>query len=198
MIMELSLLNTNLYTIEHLTTSDEEDIQQFTINNKNGQGLLAYLRESAIKEELRETARTYLVRNKQDNMIVGYFTLKAGYIAVKRDLTSFDAVSGIELACFAVNDAYREAHDCKEQLGKYIFYHFVLPMVKDISNSLGACFLYIFALNQKKLMEYYKTLGFARVSKKEERYIHKHSRPAFDKGCIFMAQRINSVAEQTK
>lgn len=193
--MTLQSLNTKIYNIQHLTQRDKPDISKFIICNPKGKGLERYLKAFALDEEKESNARTYLIRDNATNEIAAYFSLKTGLVTYKTSLISFDNRTGIELANFAVNDAYREYADVVPQLGRYVFSTFVLPLVSEISKYVGAQYLYIFALPEEKLMSHYATMGFARVSDaKYEQFIHSHIRPTYDKGCIFMFQKIRQLS----
>ncbi len=59
-----------------------------------------------------------------------------------------------------------------------------------MKSMLGIKALYIYALPEDKLIEHYKKLGFQRLSKKEEQFVHSHVKPKYDDGCIFMYQML--------
>ena len=191
-MMNLSKLNTRLYSISHLSDADREDLASFTINRKEGYGLEYYLKRSALSEEHANEARTYIIRDNDTNELVAYFTLKAGLVTQKVGFISFNNSPGIEIANFAVNDAYRDAHDDEilPQIGKYVFSEFIYPIVKELSEYVGIAYLYIFALPEDRLIEHYSSMGFERMSSDLERFLHRHVRPRYDKGCIFMYQKI--------
>ena len=152
-----------------------------------------YLKYQALNDEKSGIARTYLVKTIDNKEIVAYFTLRTGLITISRGfLKGFDATTGIELANFAVNDAFRETNECVPSLGTYVFNQFILPLVKEISNYVGASMLYIFSLPEDKLMSHYETMGFAKPSVRIEKYIYRHVKPAYDKSCRFMARTINN------
>ncbi len=188
--MILDKLSTELYSVHHLTKEDEPNLGSFRIDNPRGKGLELYLKEMAVEEEKSNNARTYLVRDTVSQEIVAYFTLKTGLITKKTSLFYFNNITAIELANFAVNDAYRQANDVIPQVGKYVFINFIYPLAKEISSLVGAQCLYIFALPQNKLMSHYSSMGFERFPQRLEKFLHKHIRPLYDKGCIFMYQKI--------
>ena len=41
-----------------------------------------------------------------------------------------------------------------------------------------------------RLISHYETMGFERLPKYEETFVHFHIKPKYDKDCIFMSQRI--------
>ena len=185
-----------LFYCEHILDNiqNPEMIKTFQVNQKTGQGLEYYLKKSAIIEENMHIARTYLVKDKDTHEIVAYFSLKAGMIAANERKSffrsEFDSVPGIELANFAVNGLYKEAHEEYEGIGKIIFLDFILPIVKKAAKYIGIKYIYIFALPYDHLINYYKTLEFTRLSFLEELFMHRRIRPRYDRRCIFMAQKI--------
>ena len=40
------------------------------------------------------------------------------------------------------------------------------------------------------LIKHYKTFGFHRLSKEEEKFVHSHVKPKYDDGCVFMYQLV--------
>ncbi|MBO5609859.1 MAG: hypothetical protein J5929_05790 [Eubacterium sp.] len=199
----LEVVNTNsYYEISHISVDDLEDISNFTVKRdyktgrKRGYGLVLYLQKAALFEEEFNLARTYIIRDKETNMIAGYFSLKTGLVTEKTSLTTFDNITGIEIANLAVNETYKEAVDKNnkldiQHLGKYFFSQFIYPLIREISKYVGVKYIYCFALPEKSLIRHYTTMGFQRVTKRSlEKYIHRHIRPEYDRNCIFMYQEL--------
>lgn len=191
------LPETKLFYCQHILEADNlyNLLETFTVNIETGKGLENYIKYSAVEDEKNGRARTYLVRDKVTHEVVGYFSLKAGMISFNERLFSvfgrtFDSVSGIELANFAVNSSYKEAHMEFEGLGMILFNYFILPIVDDVSVVIGARYLYIFALPYSKLINNYKNLNFSRLPFVDEFFIHRRMKPRYDKNCIFMCQVI--------
>lgn len=195
--MKNSILENELFYCEHITDSQQiqNEIKLFTVKENTGYGLVRYLQNHALSDERNGEMRTYLVRDKRSNDIVGYFSLKAGMVSINERRRffhkEFDCVSGIELANFAVNNSYKESHKEYEGLGTVIFYYFVMPIVKNVSEQIGVSMLFIFSLPYKKLMAFYKTLHFERLSVFDEHYVHKRIKPRYDRDCVFMYQPIS-------
>lgn len=191
------VLQNELFYCEHLTDSDEvrQLIDGFTVTDSRGKGLVQYLQKYALKEELAGQMRTYLVRDVVTNELVGYFSLKAGMASAneRRFLfrKKFDTVSGIELANFAVNNTYKKTHEKYNRIGAAMFYYFIIPIIKKIAERVGARILYVFALPHSNLIEYYRTLGFERLSFFDEQRVHRRMKPNYDRYCIFMYQLID-------
>ncbi|MBO5373740.1 MAG: hypothetical protein J6A75_13625 [Lachnospiraceae bacterium] len=186
-MINLSDLNDEFFEIVHLTKN--EDLSDFSA--EKGYGLEVYLKKYALLDEEIKMSRTYLIKDIRTKQIVAYFTLRSGLITVSRGLLKgFDAYTGIELANFAVNDNYRKVNNMVAHLGSYVFYQFILPLTLEIAEYVGASYLYIFSLPKDKLMAHYETMGFVHTSEKMRRFVYSHIKPAYDKGCVFMWQKL--------
>lgn len=186
------------FIVRHILEEDVQLISSFTVKRKEGKGLERYLKKYALNEE-KEGSRTYLVIDNETKELAGYFTLRTGLITIKRPFPfgifgTFDTKTGVEMTNFAVNDAYKDKHKAELKgirLGEYFFYKFVHPLVKEVSNIVGCEYLYIFALPEDTLISYYTdVLKFGRLDKNLEKFVHRHVRPGYDAGCIFMAQKL--------
>lgn len=190
------MLRNNAFFCEHLGASvnDERDIQNFSVKDSRGEGLLNYIKNFAFEDEARKRMRTYLVRANASSEIVGYFSLKAGLISFNEgnpnEIANFDTLPGIELANFAVNNEYLKKNPDAKGLGLLIFNDFILPIVEDVSNRIGAEVLYIFALPFEGLIKQYGRYGFRRLDPKHEAELHKRLKPRYDSECIFMYQTL--------
>lgn len=183
----LKELSNQVFDIIHLTK--DVDLSSFSV--QKGYGLELYLKEYALRDEVNHDARTYLIVTTDTKELASYFTLRTGLITVSRGfLKGFDAYTGIELANFAVNSSYKEAHDMIPKLGSYIFSEFILPLIKYIGLYIGAAYLYIYALPEDRLMKHYKTMGFRYMSRQESKFIYRHVKPVYDQSCVFMYQKI--------
>lgn len=151
-----------------------------------------YLKRYAVSDEMAHEARTYLVKDNVTDEIVGYFSLKTGMVASKKKRSLFhmeiDSLPAVELANFAVNSAYKAAHNEQTGIGSIIFLDFVLPIIKMASEWVGICIVYIFALPYAQLIKYYETLNFRRLGRVEEAFVHRNYKPRYDEGCIFMSR----------
>ena len=174
-----------------ISHQDIDDIQKFVvINRKKAYGLERYLKDYALSDESAGLSRTYIVRDINDNMIVGYFSLKAGFIAAYNHALpfskQFDAFPGVELSNFAVNQKYRDSHQEYSHIGYIIFSNFIMRTVLEAKRYIGISTIYLFALPDQKLIARYSDYGFVRAKRSDEIRLHRHIKPAYDKGCIFM------------
>jgi len=184
-------LNTEHFVIEHLLDSpvNRQLIERFVVPN-NARGLESYLKSQAENDENNNGSRTFLIKDAATGKLACYFSLRTGLIAVRREDGLFDTIPGIELANFAVNDAYRSEGSKIAKIGFHVFDKFILPIVKNVADLIGVQCLYIYALPKEKLIRYYTSLGFMRLPSDAESFVYSHVKPAYDRGCIFMYQGI--------
>ena len=175
-----------LYECRHLKEDDMDRLQEFTVRDGGG-NLANYLSSRALYDEQEHDARVYLVIDKETQEIAGYVAVHA-----KRKLFSkeFDSVPGVELSNFAVNSSYIKNHGNRKGLGAAIFEYCILPTARKAQEVIGIKFIYIFALPYPDLINRYKTYGFSRLSRLQERNTHILIRPRYDQGCVFMYQTL--------
>ena len=171
----------------------EQELANFTVKNSAAVGLVDYIQRFALHDEDAGLMRTYIVRDRRSLEIVGYFALKAGLISLNEVKTEsgviFDTLPGIELANFAVNHRYIEAHQDVKGIGAVIFDEFIQPIIADVAERVGVRIIYIFALPDEKLLQVYgERYGFVRLDSASEAELHQRLKPQHDEGCIFMYQ----------
>lgn len=190
--MMLFPLENDTFYCQHLTDSKENLslIKKFSVAQPTGKGLELYLKKAAELEEKQSSARTYLVKAKNTDELVAYFTLKAGLFTIDISDDCFYTIPSAELANFAVNATFRKKHPETNEIGVTIFSKFILPLVDFLRSFMGIQALYIYALPERRLMEYYKKIGFKRLSTEQEKFVHQHVKPKYDDKCIFMYQML--------
>ena len=164
-------------------------VEGFVVPN-NAHGLESYLKSQAEGDEKNNGSRTFLIKDAATGKLACYFSLRTGLVAVQREDGLFDTIPAIELANFAVNDAYRSEGSKIAKIGFHVFDRFILPIVKNVSDLIGVQCLYVYALPKERLIQYYASLGFMRLPSEAEAFVHSHVKPAYDRGCIFMYQGI--------
>ncbi len=209
------LLQNDLFYCNHIGDSekDQEDIMNFCSRDEKGAGLVEYIQHMAFVDENDGTMRTYIVRDNTSSEMVGYFSLKAGLISynehdvVVRDKKSgesivdsktgvvmmrpvFDTIPGVELANFAVNQAYIRRHPDMKGVGGIIFERFIHPIVERVSEEIGVKSLYVFALPYDSLITRYEEYGFSRLEEENEKKVHSRLKPLYDEFCIFMFEML--------
>ncbi len=197
------ILRSGMFYVEHLrpeNTADLTDIEDFSIDAPEGQGLDIYLKNCACLDEQNREMRTYLVRDMQTDELVGYFSLKAGLISLNeteaeiedaktgkhQSIREFDTLPGVELANFAVNSNYVHTYPYLKGVGHVIFTEFILPLIDEVSSYIGVRMIYIFALPYDKLINRYERYGFKRLPEEQENDLHRRLKPRYDESCKFM------------
>ena len=189
MIVEFSIFDTPYFSVEHLLDSVENHnlINDFIAMN-GAAGLEGYIKYQAKEDEQNNNSRTYLVKDVITGELVGYFSLRTGLITIQVSGDSFDSFPAIELANFAINKKYKEAHPDTIRLGANIFENFILPISRCMAKYVGVNSLYIYALPEEKLIQHYQKMGFSRLPASQEKFVQHHVKPKYDEGCIFMYQ----------
>ena len=192
----MPILKNDTFYCEHLGAlkNDIQDIQNFSVKDVRGEGLADYLKNAAANDENSGIMRTYFVRDNSSSEFVGYFSLKSGLISgneQERDgHIEFDTLPGVELANFAINSAYIDAHPDYKGIGAIIFSDFVIPIIEKSSREIGIRVVYIFALPFERLISRYEAYGFKRLDAKSEDSLHARLKPVYDESCIFMYQHL--------
>ena len=184
-------LDNEYFRVEHI--SDAKDarkaIAEFSAG-ENAAGLERYLKELAVTDETGGDARTYLVRDVVTNEVAAYFSLRACLVPLPIDEDDIYTIPGIELSNFARNNNYRSDRKRIEKVGGYVFFRFVLPLVRHVSSLIGARLLCLYALPVPRLIRYYETLGFRRLDAAGTDFVHGRIKPKYDQGCVFMFRSI--------
>ena len=184
-------LDNEYFRVEHI--SDAKDVRKAIAEfsaGENADGLERYLKELAVTDEIGGDARTYLVRDVVTNEVAAYFSLRACLVPLPIDEDDIYTIPGIELSNFARNNNYRSDRKRIEKVGGYVFFRFVLPLVRHVSSLIGARLLCLYALPVPRLIRYYETLGFRRLDARGTDFVHGRIKPKYDQGCVFMFRSI--------
>ena len=193
------------FTIERLTSeeSNRSGISEFSIDRESNLqdlsivvGLELYLKRCAWEDDLSGETCIYLVKYGVD--IVAFFGLKAGMISLGQKETFSDeisgftripnAVPGIEITHFAVNDRFRQKYAGTNvptsRLGRYIFPLMIEPIIVDVAEKIGVQVVYLYAAGDDHLVDYYENeFGFI---PEYEKNIMTPLKPDYDENCTFM------------
>lgn len=97
-------------------------------------------------------------------------------------------IPAIELTHFAVDERFKNPLG-KESVytGEYIFWKFILPIVKDVAEKVACKALFLFAIDTPKLIKYYKDiLKFKEITNTNEKQFFEYAAPDYDEGCRFL------------
>lgn len=159
----------------------------------NATGLTKYFRKQALKDEKEKSARNYVVKLHGTEIVIAFFTLKAGSIPFTEDVENLifskntKLIPGIELVNIALNDyVLPKIKSLPFRVGEYIFHEIIEKLVLHVSSELGVKVLYLFALN-KKLATYYKTWGVKFIEDSDYNIkLNKEWQSEYSLDCIFM------------
>lgn len=187
----MPVISYGVFDCEHLgfDARTVEQIEKIKVKHSDAINLEVFLKKYAASEEVHHTNRTYLVKDKSTGEIACYFSLRNGLFTLNMGLENFATIPAIELSNFAVNELYKQKYPNTRKIGIMVFNEFILPLIHQAQEISGIQALYIYALPNDKLMEHYTSLGFTRLDA-EEAFIHKHVKPKYDEGCIFMCQGV--------
>lgn len=97
-----------------------------------------------------------------------------------------ETVPSIELAYFAMEKSYKKKHSDYEGVGRYFFNVFILPIIETTYHLTGGVFLHLFAINNKKLVSFYKKLGFISLEEKDDKEILSYEENEGNQDCKFL------------
>lgn len=192
----MPLLRNSAFYCDHLDISGKDalDIQKFSVKDERGNGLVDYIKNFALDDEIQGVMRTYLVRADENSELVGYFSLKAGLVSFnegnENEIANFDTLPGVELANFAVNNEYLLKNPEAKGIGISIFNDFIVPIIEETAKNVGVRIIYIFALPFESLIIRYGKYGFMRLEPAQETELHRRLKPRYDRRCIFMYQML--------
>lgn len=169
---------------EPLSKIHKAVIKTFQPSHSKGKNLAAYLKKKALADMENGIARTFLVF-EEPGYLCGFFTLKAGLFPLAAKGKLFYTLPGIDLVYFAKNGAF--VSNASTDVGSIMFFDFVLPIVREAKEYIGASHLYIYAIHESLLQETYKSkYGFSYPPAPVKEFIESHIKPDYDEDCDFM------------
>lgn len=175
------------FYIEPLTeNTNSYELKTFRVQHDEGQ-LTDYLKKFAKKHQASKVNKIYLVRYSSTGQIAAWFGLKAATLPYN-DIGDSFLIPAIELTHFAVDERFKNPLG-KESVytGEYIFWKFILPIVKDVAEKVACRALFLFAIDTPKLIKYYKDiLKFKEITNTNEKQFFEYAAPDYDEGCRFL------------
>ena len=163
------------------------ELKMFRVQHDESQ-LTNYLKKLAKKHQASKINKIYLVRYSSTGQIAAWFGLKAATLPYNDVGDSF-LIPAVELTHFAVDERFRNplGSDVSVHTGEYIFWNFILPIVKDVSEKIACKALFVFAIDTPKLIKYYKNvLKFKELPNTNEKQFFEYAAPDYDEGCRFL------------
>ncbi len=105
-----------------------------------------------------------------------------------------EIVPCIELVYLAVDANYHKDHPKIKQTGGMVFDAFIVPIVQELNRLCGCKYLFLFAINNKKLVKYYiDRMDFQELPEEEEAAVIEYLRTYSSEGCKFLFQDIANM-----
>ena len=97
----------------------------------------------------------------------------------------------IELVYLALDSNYRRKHPEIKRVSSMVFDAFIVPIVQELNRLCGCKYLFLFAINDKKLIKYYiNQMDFEELPKKEEAVVVEYLKTHSNSDCKFLYQNI--------
>ncbi|WP_290765932.1 hypothetical protein [Fibrobacter sp. UBA4297] len=181
---------------EPLSKAHKAVIKTFQPSHSKGKNLAIYLKKKALSDIENGIARTFLVF-EDPGYLCGFFTLKAGLFPLEAKGKLFYTLPGIDLVYFAKNGAF--VGNGNTDVGSIMFFDFILPIVREVKEYIGASHLYIYAIHESPLQETYKSkYGFSYPPAPVKEFIESHIKPDYDEDCDFMFIHLGGENLQSK
>lgn len=176
------------FYIEPLTEElNSYELKKFRVQHGEEQ-FSHYLKKLAKKHQVSKINKIYLVRYSSTGQIVGWFGLKNATLPYN-DIGDSFLIPAIELTHFAVDERFRNplGSNITVHTGEYIFWNYILPIVKEVAGKVACKALFVFAIDTPKLIKYYKeVLSFKEIKNTDEKQFFEYAAPDYDEGCRFL------------
>lgn len=185
------------FIIEELTQDTSSyELKSFRVQHDETQ-LTKYLKKTAKQHVKNAINKIYLIRNPKTNTIVCWFGLKTATLPFNDKDESF-LIPAIELTHFAVDERYKTPdHDERPiKTGEFIFWNYILPIAQRVAKLAACKDLYLFSLNESKLINYYKTkLGFKEIKNIDDKDFFDYAVADYDADCKFLYFPLTEVCK---
>ena len=181
------MLNKTFYLEELTPDLNSYELKMFRCQHDETQ-LVCYLKKYARKHTETRMNKIYLVRSTKMNQLAAWFGLKMATLPYN-DIGDSFLVPAVELTHFAVDERYKKADNTSGTLktGEFIFWNYILPIVKDAAQKVACKALFVFAIDTPKLVSYYKKiLKFKELPNTNEKQFFEYAEPDYDEGCKFL------------
>lgn len=158
-------------------------------------GLKRDINEHIAELDESDLLKTYFVYKLNEDYpkkeLAYIFSLRCSSLTFQ-DKAFNEVIPAIELVYFATEKSFKERNKDAKHLGTAIFDQIVFEIVKTVAILVGCKVLFLFAINDTKLVSYYKTqLLFEEYDNPEiEKAIVSRLKTEDNKGCKFLYQVI--------
>lgn len=177
--------------------------------DNNGKTYIAKNLEQSIRDSGRlddaHLLKTYLVYRLPTNKdpvgtkkeLACVFCLRTSLMHFENELRenfSHSIIPSLELVYLSVDKKCLDKHPEIKGIGAASFDAFVVPVVQEISRLCGCKNLFLFAINNKKLVSYYKTqMDFHELPENQEEFIVSNLKTDDNEDCKFLYQPIECM-----
>jgi len=144
-----------------------------------------FLKAEAFTYNRDGQGNTYLIFNKENNDIIGYYTLRTNAIqAYNEKHERIEVLPAIEVARLAISENYQ-----RKGYGRLIFLFYILPKIHEIRSIVGVNIIMLFSVDTPQAIGFYEHLGFKATLNEVEQFINEDC----NKGCKLMYVNIESI-----
>lgn len=176
------------FLIEELSQeTNSYELKLFRVQHDETQ-LVKYLVKQAKLHIKNGLNKIFLIRHPKTKTIVSWFGLKTATLSFNDKNESF-LIPAIELTLFAVDERFKTPADnsCSIKTGEFIFWNYIIPITKQVASLVACKDLFVFSLNEQKLLNYYKTkLGFKEIKNIDDKDFFEYAVPDYDADCKFL------------
>lgn len=127
-----------------------------------------FLSDDAFDYTDEKQGLTYILMDKSKSLILAFYTVKANAIHTYDDTTKeYLALPVVEIARVAVEYEFQS-----QGLGKTLFYDYILPKIKEVSNIISVYGIIVFVDEDNTTgIKFYTSLGFKRANEDTQKAI---------------------------
>lgn len=178
--------------------------------------LQRYFVEDAIRDDVHHEAKTYILFDESERLIIAYFTIRTA--CIMRDAVETvdigqivrNIVPCIEITKFCVNECYEDilvsTGRSGKGLGTYVYIQFIMPLLVVLSDIVGFSEVILFAIRDeagKVINAYRNHMGFETLDDDSLKVVSALENVAiiveeYVSECQFMFQDIEEILRKYK
>lgn len=192
------------YTCEPYSSSYASYLNRFDLLDvKDENGNIVHYEE--LERDIRDAGRlsdanifkTYLVfYNSKDNKkeLACVFCIRCSSMHFRnfsKEIFFSEIIPCIELVYLGVDANYARKHPDIKRTGGMVFDKFIVDIVLEVNRLCGCKYLFLFAINDKKLIKYYiDRMDFKELPAAEEEIVVEYLKTYSNQNCKFLFQDI--------
>jgi len=140
-----------------LASIDEQFVPLLKRFNCGEPSMDGFLKQWALEYDKIGEGKTFLLHDKAENLIVGYFTLKCSSISIFDEEMDEESrvLPAIEISRFAIDNKYQDMH-----IGTTVFAAVIHLINKLKEEFIGVRLITLFAIPNPKVIHLYKNFEF--------------------------------------